>query len=186
MRKKGSVFLLGLAGFLILTSGLGTANAYFTTYTQAGGGVALSLGSETYVEETVSGWTKRVKITSEEGSQPVYVRARAFCGNEYNLTYQNKEEDGEPAAWIAGQDGYWYYNRNDGILWAGETTPELQIVIESAGQEQAPPETEKAPENGETFRVVVVYETTPVLYDEQGELKDPDWTFAAQTEGGAD
>lgn len=179
MRKKGNVFLLGLAVFLILTSGVGAAGAYFTTYTQAGGGVSLSLGSTTSVEEEVSQWTKKVKITNEAGSQPVYVRAKAFCGNEYDLTYQNNAADGEPAAWRDGGDGFWYYNRNNGILSGGEKTPELQIKIESK-------DPAKTPEDGDTFKVVVVYETTPVLYDAEGKLALPDWTFASQTKGGAD
>lgn len=173
MRKKGTVFLLGLAGALVLASGIGRAAAYFTTYTQAGGGVTLSLKSTTSVEETVSKWTKTVKVTNEEGSQPVYVRAKAFCAGEYELEYA-----GDPAdTWGLGEGGYYYYKGNNGILSGGHTTEALKVTIKSIAA---------APEDGETFHVAVIYETVPVLYDEKGAEKAPDWTMAAQVKGGAD
>lgn len=161
MKKKGSVFLFGLAGALILAAGLGRANAYFTTYAEARGGVTVRLGSRTELIEEVSDWTKRVSVTSDSDSQPVYIRARAFCGSAYHLKYSDSSN-----LWRDGGDGYYYYQE---ILRGGETTSELNIEIENA------PETAAA---GDSFQVVVVYESTPVCYDEDGNPYE-DWTASA-------
>ena len=66
--KKKNVILALLAAGLVLTSSVGSAWAYFTTYVEAQGGVTISLGDETDVEETFSSWTKHVSITVDENS----------------------------------------------------------------------------------------------------------------------
>ncbi len=167
--KKISKAIALLAAVLILAASLPSALGYFTAYTRAQGGAVLHLGGSTHITEEFSNWTKHVVITSEEGSQPVYVRARAFSGGQYPLTYSSEEN-----SWSLGEDGYYYFNR---ILNGGESTTELLIHIdgvpEKAAQDQA-------------FNVVVVYETTPVRYDENG---DPyaEWTQDLKTgEGGVE
>lgn len=165
MRKNGNMFLLALAGALVLTSGIGAANAYFTTYTEARGSVTLKLGSTTSIEEEVIDKTKQVRITNEAGSRPVYVRAKAFAGSTYTLTYTS----GEPAAWNPGSDGYYYYNK---ILSGGGTTEPLNIEISGFKED---------PEEGDTFNVIVVYETVPVIYDEEGKPNEADWTASLIT-----
>ena len=84
MKKSLNKKTLGLAGAaLVLTAGLsvGSAMAYFTTYTQVGGGVSLSLGTtSTIPEETVEDWTKHVTIQNT-GDTDCFVRVRAFAGS---------------------------------------------------------------------------------------------------------
>ena len=82
----------------------------------------------------------------------MYIRAKAFCGSAYDLvTWMN------PADWSLGEDGYYYY---DGIVNGGEVTEELQVRIENVPEDITDPA---------SFNVVVVYESTPVRYDEAGE-----------------
>lgn len=175
--KKRNVFLAVLAAGLVLTASIGSAWAYFTTYVEADGGYTISLGDETTVEEEFSSWMKHLVVTSTADSEPVYVRARAFAGDSYPLTYSDGEvldaEDpdgthgndgvgnGQKGVWTPNADGYYYYSK---IIYGGGKTNELQVKIENVPQDV----TEKE------FNVVVIYETTPVQYKEDGTAFRPD------------
>lgn len=164
--KKKNICLAAFAAVLILTGSAGSAWAYFTTYVEAQGTQTVALGDQTtIVEPDVSDWTKHVVVTSNEGSQPVYVRARAFSGSQYPLNYSGS------AKWTPGAGGYYYYSD---ILNAGEKTEELLIKITGV-----PEEIKDAME----LNVAVIYETTPVLYDESGNPY-ADWNGDVKVEGG--
>ncbi len=182
--KKGKVFLTAisaLAAGTVLTATAGSAWAYFTTYTSASGGYALNLGHETEIVETYSEHTKHLVVTNE-GDGPVYVRARAFSGSRYGLTYSG---DG----WQAGGDGYYYYNTivqgiaaaEDGTVVKSQTS---QLDVRITFPEDA--------EEGDDCNVVVIYESLPVQYDSAGNALAPqaaDWSaeiLAGRTEGGND
>jgi hypothetical protein len=165
---KRRTLILTIAAFvLIFGMSIGSAMAYFTTYVTAQGGKTIHLGSTTEVSEPqISDWTKHVVVTSDEGSQPVYVRAKAFAGSQYNLVYSSAD-----GSWAPNDDGYYYYNN---ILNGGESTSELLVRIENV------------PEDTDDFNVVVVYESTPVLYDTAGNPY-ADWSQSVildSTEGG--
>ena len=170
MKKRNlfrNILLISFAVVFVLAAGIGDAWAYFTTYARAQGGYIIKLGYETEIEEEFSNWEKRVVISSKSDSQPVYIRARAFCGGEYELTYSGSN-------WTLGSDGYWYYNN---IVYGGDHTDELRVKIENI-----PENPEETPE----FNVVVIYESTPVGYDAQGNPY-ADWTKKLDTgssEGG--
>ncbi len=150
--KKRSLCLAVLASAAVLAGSAGNAWAYFTTYVEARGTQTISLGDETTVEEpTVANWVKHVVITSNEGSEPVFVRARAFTGSKYPLAYSDTS-----GKWTPNKDGYYYYSD---ILRAKEKTEELLIQITEVPEEVKDPM---------ELNVAVIYETTPVLYDEDG------------------
>lgn len=150
MKKSLNKKTLGLAGAaLFLTAGLsvGSAMAYFTTYTQVSGGVSLSLGTtSTIPEETVEDWTKHVTIENT-GDIDCFVRVRAFAGSQYqdSLVYSGEN-------WSLAADGYYYYSE---ILSPGETSGELLIAIDNM-------------ESNHSFNVIVVQESAPVIYDGDG------------------
>ena len=150
MKKSLNKKTLGLAGAaLFLTAGLsvGSAMAYFTTYTQVSGGVTLSLRTtSTTPEEAVEDWTKHVTIENT-GDTDCFVRARAFAGSKYqdSLVYSGEN-------WTLAADGYYYYSQ---ILSPGETSGELLIAIDNMDSDQS-------------FNVIVVQESAPVIYDESG------------------
>ena len=157
MKKRfRNIFLISFVTVMILSAGIKDAWAYFTTYARAEGGYYISFGYDTEIEETVSDWKKNVVIRNKEGSQPVYVRVKAFCGEAYSLTYSGDK-------WSLGEDGYWYYVD---ILNGGNQTTPLVVKIENI------PETVK---EFEELNVVVIYECTPVSYDKDGNPY-ADWT----------
>lgn len=180
--KKSKIFLTAvstLAAGMALTATVGSAWAYFTTNTSASGGYALSLGDETQIVETYSEHTKHLVVTNE-GDAPVYVRARAFSGSRYELTYTGE-------GWQAGTDGYYYYSSavpgtttaEDGTVLKSQTT-QLDILINF-------PEDAK---EGDDCNVVVIYESLPVQYGSDGSTLPPqaaDWSakvLNGRTEGG--
>lgn len=153
-----------LAAGMICVSHMGIANAYFTTYVTAKGGYEIAWHKEK-IEEVYNDWTKTITISSEENSIPVYVRAKAFAGSTYELKYMGKD-------WTYREDGYYYYNN---VLNGGETTSALNVIISKIPIQ---------PKQGENFNVIVIYETTPVQYDEEGNMiacGDADWNEILST-----
>ena len=161
IRTAGALTLAAAA--LTLTAGIsaGTAMAYFTTYTEASGGVTLNMGfSETIPKEDFSNWTKHVSVENT-GDYDCYVRVKALAGSKYQDGLQYSDSDGK---WTPGEDGYYYYS--DPIA-PGESTSVLDIRIDSK-------------ESDASFNVVVVQESTKVLYNENNEPY-ADWTQIADT-----
>ena len=151
MRKLHKKPLIMAAATLALTGTLavGSAMAYFTTYSTAGGGVTMNMGfTETIPNEEVDENGKHITITNT-GDYDCFVRVKAFAPVE--LTY-NAPDGG----WTDGGDGSWYY---DEVLPAGETTShELNITYKFPSGDEKP----------EEFNIVVIEECTPVLYQEDG------------------
>ncbi len=161
--KRRSLLLAALAVVLVLGACIGIASAYFTTYAWAKGSLTIELGDNTEIFEEFSQWTKHVVVANQAGSSPVFVRARAFWGDTYSVVY-----DGG-ADWVDGSDGFWYYQN---ILYGGGETSALDIRIVDLPSDM---------EAGDSFNVVVIYETTPVLYDESG-APYADWSIKLYTE----
>lgn len=168
--KHKNILLAAVACMLILSAGAGSAWAYFTTYTQASGGYQIRLGSRSTAEEEVGDWTKHVTVSNDGASnQPVYIRAKAFSGSRYELTYSSAGNK-----WNPGEDDYYYYSD---IVEPGAATEALDIRIHGVPGEV---------KGGDSFNVVVVYESTPVCYQEDG-TPYADWNQILEngtTEGG--
>ena len=146
MNKKITGILMTVALLLIAAAGIGKANAYFTSYTNAAGAQTLKLGDVTEIEEKMDKNRTLVVIKNNDNSdQPVYVRVMAFGPADVPLTCSGTN-------WVDGGDGYWYYNdgTNDIAVQPGESTAEFVAEIEF-------PEADK---DSKDFNVVVVYETT--------------------------
>ena len=112
MRKINKKSLCLAAAALTLTAGIsaGTAMAYFTTYTEASGGVTLNMGfSETIPKEDFSNWTKHVSVENT-GDYDCYIRVKALAGSKYQDGLQYSDSDGK---WTPGEDGYYYYSDPD-------------------------------------------------------------------------
>lgn len=151
------IIALGLLG----VSNVSNANAYFTTYVTAKGGYKVNWEHKEYMEENFEEWSKYVSIVSKENSIPVFVRAKAFAGSTYSLQYS-----GNDWTYHAADDFYYY----DNVLKGGEQTSSLRIFIDNIPANPKP---------GENFNVVVIYETIPVQYDDNGNPLAPtqaDWS----------
>lgn len=151
---------------LILVAGLsvGKALAYFTTYTEAEGGIELDLGyTETIPDEKVIDGAKQV-IIRNTGDYDCYVRMKALVGSSYVINYA---EPGGEGKWTPGADGFYYYSD---IVPAkgGETTQiNVNITFPSTEEDEVP-----------NFNVIIIQECTPVLYKDGGEPY-ADWTKVA-------
>lgn len=157
----------------VAAAGIGKTWSYFTTYAEAAGGYTIRLGDRTEITENFSEWTKHVVISNEENSEPVYIRVKAFCGSRYTLTWSGE-------GWSLGGDGYYYYNE---MINGGGSTGALDLKIDGIPEE---------PEDQERFNVVVIYESTPVKYHEDGSaytVQETDWSElldTGSTESGSD
>lgn len=173
MKKRNrfiNILLISFAVIVVASAGIGEAWAYFTTYATAQGGYTIHLGYETEIEESYMAGVKSVVISNEVGSEPVYIRVKAFSGEKYPLTYSSDSD-----SWrFMEADGYWYY---DEIVYGGDETAALNVKIEMP---------EKPAEDELEFNVVVIYESTPVRYEADG-TPYADWDATLDTgkwEGG--
>ena len=102
MRKLHKKPLIMAAAALALTGTLavGSAMAYFTTYTTAGGGVTMNMGfTETIPNETVDKDGKHVTITNT-GDYDCFVRVTAFAPMELPILL--RMADGKPKMMVIG------------------------------------------------------------------------------------
>lgn len=172
--KMSSALTKGIAAGAVMAVTLPvaeTAVAYFTSNASAEGGFVLRLSPKTDMKETYGQRTKHVLITNDAESIPLYVRARAF--SSMPVSYAGNE-------WVEGDDG-WLYCKS--ILEPGKETPilDVSITFPTGGTETVtdPDGTQTSvtipvPATGDEHDVVVVYETTAVLYDGTGDPLPPD------------
>lgn len=171
--KKRNLILIALVFALIICATIQPAMAYFTTYVRAKGGHTVTLGDTTKITEEFSNWTKRVTIGNQDGSYPVFIRAKVLYEGPYT-----PEVSG--TGWTAKQaDDYYYFGQSTAqltVLNENEATTQLNVEIKNI-----PPKTTKDDngntipnpafqrlKDGESFSVVVVYESTPVRYTANG------------------
>lgn len=178
MKQKSWILSL-LALVLIACAMVQPALAYFTANTQADGRIPLHFGRKTEIEEKVDGLHKAVTIKNTGGdhpeyADPVWVRARAYVGQEY---LQYLEVSG--AGWSHNtEDGWWYY---------GE--PLMPEVIKDDPSSKTSPLNvslvNMPVDHGEEHQfkdvnVAVVYESVTAYYDfdaaVQPAFKPADWT----------
>ena len=153
------------ASALVLSAGMavGSAMAYFTTYTTAEGGVTLELGfTTTEIEEKVVNGRKEI-VLKNSGDFDCYVRLKAFTGDAYRDSIAYSEPD-RAGKWTPGADGYYYYSD---IVEAKGVTSQIDVSF------LFPDDEEPA-----DFNVIIIQECTPVLFDADG---DPyaDWSVKA-------
>ena len=168
LNKK--IFCLAVAAVVLIAgTSIGKAMAYFTTYVAAEGGAVLALGfSKTEVQETISDGVKYITIANK-GTADCYVRVRVIVADESKIRVE------EPAGndnWNKNGEFYYYDSvvkaacNNDTGCDECKTTP-LHVVI--------PEITAKPDANADDFNVIVIQESTPVLYDEDGNTY-ADWS----------
>lgn len=156
--SKKTICLAAAALALTGTLAVGSAYAYFTTYSEAKGNVVFQMGeTRTEPDEKVIEGKKIVSIKNT-GDYDCYIRIRAYAGNNYNLTY----EDGGSGKWYDGKDGYWYYKD---ILTVGSTSTSKSKTVNVI----LPQELLKDVTDEKDLNVIVIQECTPVQYDDNGE-----------------
>ena len=162
--KKNTIKILAIVtACLIAFAGVGTAMAYFTDYTKTEGLYKINLSPDTTIDEPqVAAGVKHLVVTNTNET-PVYVRAKAFAGDDVTIEYTSEN-------WAEGDGGYVYFNN---ILEAKAKTDgdnELLVKFTYNGTDV---------EVGDQYNVIVVYEATPVQYDENGNPY-ADWNLAVK------
>lgn len=159
MKKNMSSKTIGLtlmALILTLSISVGGAMAYFTTYTEAEGGVTMELGfPNTDIEERVVDGKKEIKLLNT-GDYDCYVRLKALTGDAYKDSLTYAEPDGA-GKWTPGADGYYYFSD---IVAAGEATSQINVGFKFPLEEG-----EEVPAD---FNVIIIQECTQVRYEEDG------------------
>ena len=161
MRKMNNrtIGLVAAALVLVACIGVGSALAYFTTYTVAEGGMNIVLNfSDSEIEEKVIDGQKQIALKNT-GDTEAYVRIKALVGDDHPVVYSEPSETN--GSWKVNADGYYYY---EAILAPGESTTQINVGFSLEGKE--------------SFNVIIVEESTPVLYDENGNAY-ADWSVKA-------
>lgn len=164
MKKKTTkqMLLTVCAVALVLLTTVGTAFAYFSDHEEAQGGATLKLQGETTLHEEMDGNNKHITIENT-GETPVIVRVRIFAADFAAV---------DPGAdWIAGADGWYYYNK---ILPTGTAdTPSLtsDLYVEVSAQSEGGQDTSKLPDYD--FNIIVVHESARTVYEDNTTLQVP-------------
>ena len=162
--KKRRILLALLALALAVTTVLPAAMAYFSTNARTDGHLTLKLGGTTTIDETFANMVKTVTIAATGEAQPMWVRARAYVAAPFTVTYEASE------GWTVDDDGWYYYEKPLASYtsplpdWLTDEADPLKVTIHAEGIEP-----EDLPEG---FEVPVVYQTTPVQYNEDGTPKE--------------
>ena len=181
MKQKSWILSL-LALVLIACAMVQPALAYFTAHTQADGAIPLYFERKTTIEEKVDGLHKAVTVKNTGGAHPehavpVWVRARAYVGQEY-LQYLEVSGSG----WSQGSDGWWYYG-----------VPLMPEVIKDDPSSMTSPLNvsliNMPVDNGvehqfKDVNVAVVYESITTYYNEDGSFRPytaADWSKPLDT-----
>ena len=167
--RRRTVFLAAFALILLFGASLKDSLAYFTTYTTTRGSARLVLGSKTEIEEKIEGFIKKIQIVNT-GDADCFVRARIYAGSLLKLTESESVPEGGAAHWGKDADGWWYY---ESVLKPGEATNILSVEIGVSS--------ELMDLDIDNFNVIVVQESTPALYQEDG-TPYADWNLSIKPE----
>lgn len=158
MNKK-TIGLVAAALMLVATIGVGSALAYFTTFSVANGGKTLELNfTKSNIDEEID-FDKKIIQIENIGDTATYVRIKPLSGDKHPVAMESEETRG---SWKVADDGYYYYKD---ILQPGDTTSSITFSFSLEGNE--------------SFNVIIVQESTPVLYKADG-TPYADWSVKAE------
>ena len=161
--NKRTIGLIAAALMLVATIGVGSALAYFTTYTTANGKKELSLEfAETDLKEEMGDGVKKLTIKNAENAERCYVRLRALVGDDFKDRIKYLEPS-ENKKWTVADDGYVYYKN---ILEPGEVATEIDVLF-------------NLDKLTDSFNIIIIQESTPVQYDAEGNAY-ADWSVKAE------
>lgn len=150
--------MAALALLLVLTAKTGSASAYFTTYTETAGSGVIAVKPDVEIDEQVYNLQKVICLMNK-GNCACWGRVKLIYPKGITCSIAGGNH------WVSTEDGYYVY---DAVIPAGGKTADPLIVDITV-------------ENGEivadTFNVIVIEESIPVQYEEDGRIADPDWNL---------
>lgn len=168
MRISKKVLIGLVAAALCVAALTGTALAYFSDKTTASGEHPITLGYSTEINEEMDDLDKSISVVNT-GQTEVMVRVQLFYSNANGVTVTVAGANGwtEEVDAISGAH-VWYYDR---VLAPGSSTPVLKATVKA--------DLEQLPTN---FDVIVVSQSSPAVYDADGNPYGYDWTDASTNE----
>lgn len=191
MRPKFKDFIVpALVALALVGIAAVPAWAYFTASDYASGYLPIKT-TDTNIKESFLNREKKVAITNDLDSGPVWVRARAYCAEELDVTID------APKPWSEERNGWYEYEK---ILMPGEQTlPTLKVRMEfpfkdkevaddgtyiisttgsdEHGEDSGSSEITVGIADGTNYNIVVVYEAQPVEYDASNNPIPPVWPY---------
>lgn len=156
--RIGKTALIAAAVTLTASLSVGSALAYFTTYCTAEGAYTMKMGfPDTDLEEHVDEEGKHIWVENT-GEYEAFVRVKVFAPENLNVSF-NPSNGWE----YHMDDDYWYYSP---VLQADGKTTELLVSYTFPVDEAPNDEIDTRPDE---FNIVVIYESVPVLYNENGD-----------------
>lgn len=161
--KRKTTLLAALAIASVLGMGIAPAGAYFTDSSTANGGIPIGITPSTDFYEWYENGVKHLTVTnSADASSPVFVRARAYTSLPTTIA---------GSGWTAADDGWYYYGP---AIAPGGTSEDLTVTIQFPTIRST--DEPNGAEIGDNYNIIVVYESTPAIYDAQGNPA-PDWSY---------
>lgn len=172
MTKRKTALLASVAVALVLGMGIAPAAAYFTDSSTTNGGLPISVEPSTDIHEWYKNGVKHVIISNDaDADAPVFVRARVYASDVLDVSTAG-------SGWTDDIGGWHYYGASEDSLVAlnpGDEASELTVSI-NFPKTTNPDGSLEGYEFGDNYNVIVVYESTPVLYQEDGTAY-ADWSF---------
>lgn len=166
MQISKRVLIGFIAAALCVAALTGTALAYFSDKTVASGEHPLTLGYSTEVEENMDGLDKHITITNT-GDTEVMVRVQLFYSNANGV-----DVSVEGSGWTGnGAESAPYVWNYDQVLAPGASTSELVAKVSADAKLLQT-----------NFDVIVVSQSSPAVYDADGNPYGYDWTDASTNE----
>lgn len=175
--KKKYLFLTLLIVALVMFSSIGSALAYFSTYTTASGGYPVIIDNNPTIKEKYKSGQKFVTI-SNVGDGPIFVRAKAIATAGVTLTYSEEEgsnlwTNNNLSNSTSGADYYYYTKTLEGKT--EQTVDSTSQLIVTITFPSTPSNGAQSFKEGDEVNVVVLFESVPAIFLENGE---PDFATA--------
>lgn len=168
--KRRNIALVAILVAMVLCAGISPAWSYFTDRSMATGGMKISVKPTTTIEENYHERVKDVVITNSSASDvDVFVRARVYASIAPTISGDGWSGPFDDEGNATSDATAWYYYGspdNLTLVAPGDQTTTLKVALEFP---------ENATEDDE-FNVIVVYESTPVQYREDG-TPYADWSY---------
>ena len=180
--KRKALLVASLVVALVLGMGIIPAGAYFTDSDTANGGVEVTVTPTTDIQEWIKEGVKHVVISnSEEATTAVYVRVGVFTSLKVDISGTGWSGPVGPN-WVGPAGNGWFVY--DQILEPGDKT-DNELLVDITFPEVKSDEKPDGAVEGDNANVIVLYESTPVLYDTNGNPY-ADWSLTANKapEGG--
>lgn len=155
MRRLSRKTIIAIVAMIMtLTASMGMTLAYFSDTDQAEGGAVLLLSGKTEIIETPEAGKKTISIKNIS-EDPVDMVTRVKVVAPVEVTFPSH------SGWKKGNDGWWYYTK---AIAKGASSDPLEA-------------TWTIPANSviENYDVIVLHESSPAVYNDDGSIN---WTAA--------